>query len=160
MSAPEFCVFDGGIGDEGAEPPRRPTTDDLGGDAKQDNYEFPPDDVEHFTAGGWNQLVKVAKALSKTAALCKLELGFDAGAPFVAAAPALSGNVTLATFTVTDNGTGDTTVTWPANTFPPAACAPTGLTLLSSLTAVLDGHVERVTNGIRVRTKSAGSAAD
>ncbi len=160
MGAPDFLTFDGGTGDDGPELPRRPSTDDLGGDAKQDNNENPPDDVEHFTAAGWNQLVKVAAALSKTAPVCKLEVRFSGSTPYVARAPALSSNVTLSTFTVTDNGLGDTTVTWPANTFPPTACSPTGLTLLVTTSAVRACDVEEVTNGIRVRTKAAGAGAD
>ncbi len=160
MGAPNFLTFDGGTGDDGAELPRRPSTDDLGGDAKQDNNEAPPDDVEHFTAAGWNQLVKVVAALSKTAPACKLEVRFSSGAPYVARAPALSANVTLAIFTVTYNGTGDTTVTWPANTFPPSACSPTGLTMLVTSSADRGADLEEVANGIRVRTKAGGSAAD
>lgn len=160
MAAPAFLVFDGGTDVSGTQLPRRPSTDDLGGDKKQDDNEFPPDDVEHFTAAGWNQIVQVVAALAKTIAVCKLEIRFVTGAPYVARASAPGTAIALGTFTVTDNSTGDTTITWPANTFPPAACSPTGLTLLSSSTAVLDGHVEEVTNGVRVRTKSAGAATD
>lgn len=160
MPAPDFLTFDGGTGDDGIELPRRPSTDDLGGDAKRDNNEFPPDDVEHFTAAGWNQLVKVVEALSKTAAVCKLEVRFTGSTPYVARATALSRNVRIATFTVTDNGIGDTTVTWPANTFPPSACSPTGLTLLVTTSADRGFDVEEVANGIRVRTKAGGAATD
>lgn len=150
---PDFCVFDGGTGDEGTELPRRPSTDDLGGDEKLDDAEFPPDPVEHPTAAGHNQLVKVTAGLAKTAAACKLEVDFNSGVPFVKAASALSSLVSLATFgTPTDNGTGDTTVTWPANTFPPETVSPNGLTLYSSATQPTAGQVEKVTNGIRVRT--------
>ncbi len=161
MSAPAFSTWEGGTGSSGTELPRRPSTDDLGGDAKQDNNEAPPDDVEHFTAAGWNQKVKQLAAIARVVPACVLEIRFSGGAPYVARFSAASGNVTLATFgTPTDNGTGDTSVFWPANTFPPAVLSPSGLTLLSSSTAVLDGHVEEVANGIRVRTKSAGSATD
>jgi hypothetical protein len=160
MAAPSFLTFDGGTGDAGPELPRRPSTDDLGGDDKQDNNENPPDDVEHFTAGGWNQIVKVLSALARTAAACKIEVRFSGGAPVIQRVSALGSAITTATFTPTDNGMGDTTITWPADTFPPHVCSPTGLTLFSSSTNVVDGHVEEVTNGIRVRTKSGGAAAD
>jgi hypothetical protein len=160
MPAPSFLTFEGGTGPDGTELPRRPSTDDLGGDAKQDNNDYPPDDVEHFTAAGWNQLVKVAQALSKTAAACKLEVRFTGSTPYIARAPALSANVTIATFTVLDNGIGDTTITWPANTFPSSACSPTGLTLLVTTSADRAADVEEVANGIRVRTKAGGAAAD
>lgn len=158
---PDFCVFDGGTGDEGTELPRRPSTDDLGGDEKLDDAEFPPDPVEHPTAAGHNQLVKVVAALSRTAAACKLEVDFSSGVPFVKNVTALGSAVALSTFgTPTDNGTGDTTVSWPANTFPVETISPNGLTLYSSSTQVVAGHVEKVTNGIRVRTFVNGAAAN
>jgi hypothetical protein len=161
MSAPLFLVFDGGTDAGGTELPRRPSTDDLGGDQKQDDAEFPPDDVEHPTADGWNQLVKVVAALSKTAACCKLEIDFSGGAPFVTAASGLGSGIKQSTFgTPTDNGTGDTTVSWPANTFPPFTISPNGLTLYSSSTNVVAGHVQKLTNGIRVRTFVNGAASD
>ncbi len=161
MSAPEFCVFDGGTSDEGTELPRRPSTDDLGGDDKLDDADFPPDPVEHPTAAGHNQIVKVIAGLSRTAAACKLEIDFSGGAPFVKDAGGLSSNIIQATFeTPTDNGNGDTTVSWPADTFPPAIVSPNGLTLYSSSTQVVAGHVQKLTNGIRVRTFVNGVATD
>jgi hypothetical protein len=161
MSAPDFLVFDGGTDETGTVLPRRPSTDDLGGDEKVDDAVFPPDENEHPTAAGWNQLVKVVAALSRTAAACKLEVRYSAGAPYIARVTALSDDVALATFgTPTDNGTGDVSITWPANTFPTHALSPSGLTPLSSSSASIDGHVEEITNGIRVRMFSAGAAAD
>lgn len=160
MSNPTWNTWDGGVGEDGAELPRRPSVDDLGGDQKQDNYDYPPDDVEHFTARGWNQLVKQVAALAKVASSCKIEVRFDGGAPAVVRFSSPRSGLTLATFQPTDNGIGDTTITWPADTFPAPVCSPTGLTLFSNAGAVVDGHVEEVTNGIRVRTRSGGSAAD
>ena len=161
MSAPTFNTWEGGTGDDGPELPRRPSTDDLGGDAKQDNSKYPPDDVEHFTAAGWNQKVKQLAALARVTPACVLEVRFSSGAPYVARCSAASSNVSNATFgTLTDNGTGDTTILWPADTFPPAVLSPSGLTILASSAAVRGGDVEEVANGVRVRTHSAGSPAD
>ena len=157
MAAPEFLTWDGNDDDE---LPRRPSTDDLGGDQKVNDDEKPPDDVEHFTASGWNQKVKQISAVAKVAASCKLEVRFDGGVPYVARATSPKSSLPLATFTVTDNGTGDTSIVWPANTFPAHGCSPTGLTLLSSSTSVVAGHVEEITNGIRVRTFVGGAATD
>ena len=158
--APEFNTWNGGTGDDGPELPRRPSTDDLGGDTKQDNSDHPPDDVEHFTAAAWNQLVKQVAALARVAASCKIEVRFTGATPFLSRISSPREDVTIATFTVTDNGSGDVSITWPADTFPTPVCSPTGLTLISSSTAVLDGHVEEITNGVRVRTKSGGVATD
>lgn len=158
MSAPNFNTWNGGIGADGPELPRRPSVDDLGGDQKQDNNEAPPDDQEHFTAGGWNQKVKQISASARVTASCLLDVQFDGSAPFLAAFSCPRDNLTSATFTLTDNGTGDTSITWPADTFPPHVISPSGFTPFGS--AVVDGRVEKITNGIRVRTRSAGSAAD
>lgn len=161
MPAPSFNTWEGGTGDDGPELPRRPSTDDLGGDAKQDNTKYPPDDVEHFTAAGWNQKVKQLEAMARVVPACVLEVRFNAGAPYVARCSAASRNVSISTFgTPTDNGTGDTTIAWPANTFPPAVLSPSGLTLLVTTSADRAGDVEEVANGIRVRTKAGGVATD
>jgi hypothetical protein len=157
MSAAEHLTWDGDGDDES---PRRPSTDDLGGDQKQDDAEYPPDPVEHYTAGGWNQIVRQLAALAKVTAAAKLEVRFDSGAPYIARVSSPRSDVEIDTFTVVDNGDGDVSVTWPADTFPPHACSPTGLTLISSASAVVDGHVEEITNGIRVRTRSGGSATN
>lgn len=147
-------------GDGSDELPRRPTIDDLGGDTKVDDDEFPPDDIEHFTAEGWNQKAKQIPALARVAESCKLEVRFDSGSPFVARAASPKSSLPLDTFTVVDNGTGDTSITWPANTFPPSVISPTGLTLLSSSSTPVSGKVQEITNGIRVRTHDNGAAAD
>lgn len=160
MSAPTFNTWEGGTGDDGPELPRRPSTDDLGGDAKQDNSKYPPDDVEHFTAAGWNQLVKQAAALARVTPACVLEVRFSSGTPYVARCSAASSNVSIATFTPTDNADGDTTIAWPADTFPPAVLSPSGLTLLVTTSADRAGDVEEVSSGFRVRTKAGGVATD
>lgn len=142
------------------EDPRRPSTDDLGGDEKQDEDEFPPDDVTDPTATGWNQIVKQIAAIAKVTPSAKLEGRFNAGAPYLARVTAPSSNVTTETFTVTDEGTGVTLIEWPAGTFPPDQISPNGLTLLSALTTRLEAHAEEVSNGVRIRTFSNGTAAD
>jgi hypothetical protein len=160
--APQYLVFDGGTDlDGGTSLPRRPSTDDLGGDTKLDESPEPPDDITMPTAAGHNQIVKVTAAVAKTAASCKLEIDFSGSTPFVAAAAGMGSTIIPSTFGIpTDNGVGDTSVTWPANTFPPFTISPNGLTLYSSSTQVVAGHVQKITNGIRVRTFVNGAAAD
>lgn len=156
MSAAEHLTWDA----NGSEVPRRPSTDDMGGDQKVDDIEYPPIEPEHFTAGGWNQKAKQIPAICRVTASCKLEVRFNAGVPFVARATSPGTQININTFTVTDNGAGDVTIEWPADTFPAFVCSPTGLTLLSNSAGVVTGHVEEVTNGIRVRTFAAGVATD
>ena len=160
MTAPEYFIFDGGTDAEGAHPPRRPSVDDLGGDETVDDLEFPPDPREHPTAAGHNQTVKVVAAIGRTAASAKIEVRFNTGTPFVNRCTGLGSAIATSTFSPADNSTGDTTITWPAGTFPDFEISPNGLTLYSSSTQVVAGHVEEVTNGIRVRTFVNGAAAD
>lgn len=156
-TAISFLSWEGNSTDSIA--PRRPSTDDLGGDNKVDDADFPPG-PEMIDAIGFNQAVRQIVALARVAAASKLEVRFDGGAPYVARVPATSSNVTASTFTVTDLGAGHTRIVWPANTFPPHACSPSGFTLLSSSAGVVTGHVEEITNGIEVRTFAAGVATD
>jgi hypothetical protein len=160
--APEYFVLDGGVNPDGSTSlPRRPSTDDLGGDTKEDDDELPPDDVTMPTAAGHNQSAKVIAGLARVAAACKVEIDFTAGVPYVKGCSAFGSLVTKATFgTPADNGNGDTTLSWPADTFPPAEISPNGLTLYSNSTQVVAGHVELLTNGIRVRTFVNGVAAN
>jgi hypothetical protein len=156
MAAAEHNTWDG----SGDEAPRRPSTEDLGGDEKQDDLENPPDDVEHPTAAGWNQKVKQIAAIARVASSCKFELRFNAGAPYLARVAAPGSNITVATFDVTDEGPGITTIEWEADTFPPHELSPTGLTVFSDSSARCEGHLEEITNGVRVRTFTNGTAAD
>lgn len=160
MSLPEFCTWDGGTGDDGYEPPRRPSTEDVGGDEKVDDQDFPPDAKEHFTSQGWNQKAKQIPALARMTPSGKCKVTFSGSNPGIEQGAGCSSNVSPATFTPTDNGTGDTTVTWPAGTFPPELCSPNALTLYSSSTQPVTGHLQVVTNGVRVRTFVNGVAAD
>jgi hypothetical protein len=158
MSASLHNTWEGNGDDED---PRRPSTEDLGGDEKEDDAEYPPDDVEHPTAAGWNQKVKQIVAISRVTDVARLHVTFSGGTPSVNRVTAPSGNVTTATFDVTDEGTGVTLIEWNAGTFPPEEMAPHALTLLSSGTSRLEGHVDdSVTNGVRVYTFSNGTAAD
>lgn len=159
--AAEHLTWDG---DGGSELPRRPSTDDLGGDAKLDDDDFPPDDVEHPTAAGHNQIVKQLAALGRAACAAKLDVRFDSGDPYVSSVTGPRSDLEIDTFTPTDNGDGDTSIEWPANAFPAQQVRPTGLTLfqvgLINGAEAMTGYVEEITNGIRVRTFAAGSPRD
>lgn len=156
MAAAEHLTWNSVSG----EAPRRPSTDDLGGDEKQDDQEYPPDEVEHPTAAGWNQKVRQIAALARVASACKIELRFDAGTPFIARVTAPGTDIDVGTFEVIDDGDGVTTIEWPANAFPPHTLSPTGLTVFSDSSDPCSGHLEEITNGVRVRTFENGVAAD
>lgn len=156
MTAPDYFTW---AGDDDNDP-RRPSTDDLGGDEKEDNAAYPPDPVTMPTAAGWNQQVQQIAALAKMASACKLDVRYTAGAPAIYAAVTPNPDITVATFTVTDSGTGVVLIEWPANTFPPERIRPNGLTIHSADATAKTGHVERTANGIRVRLFAVSTAAD
>ena len=160
MAAADFLTWDGDSGN--GINPRRPSTDDVGGDNKQDDPEYPPDPDEHFTADGWNQKAKQIPALAKVAAACKLRVRFTAGAPAILQATGPRSTVAPGIFTVTDNGVGDTSITWAANYFPAHVCSPTGFTFIGSATptTAFSHQVEEITNGIRVRTFDGSTPTD
>jgi hypothetical protein len=151
MPAIEYLSWNG---DGATVLPHRPSTDNLGGDDLQDDEAAPPAPGDP-NAPSWNAKVRETVALAKTAAPAKFTITFNAGAPqwelFSAAGSVVTGDLTL-----TDVGTGVTEITWPANTFPPAAAWP-------ELTwhAAGRGFIEVITNGVRVTmVNAAGSAAD
>lgn len=158
MTAPSFLTWEGDAVDGST--PRRPSTADLGGDNYEDDAEAPPDINEFPSAAAFNQLVRQVAAIAKTTAAAKLENRFSAGAPYLARATGPSSTIKPSVFTVTDMGTGDTKIEWPADTFPPNQCSPTGLTFLSSSTSPITGHVEEITNGVRIRTFQSSVATD
>lgn len=154
---PKFLTWDGDP--ENNIPPRRPSTDDVGGADKEDDLEFPPDPQLHPTADGWNQKALQIPAMARVTASLKLELRYDGTSPYLARVTGPRSSLAPDQFTVDEVSEGVVEVTWPANFLPPHQCAPTGLTLLSDSTSPTAGHVMEITNGIRVRTFEAGSVA-
>lgn len=139
-------------------PPLRPGIDDVGGGAKV-NATQPPDPQRGLDAADWNQASKQLVELAAVVPVVVLAIKFTAGVPLI---DQVTGAGTAAknpaTYTVTDNGAGDTTIAWPAGTFPgrtaPAKAGITGATV--GMIAV-----ETLTNSVRVRTlTSAAIAAD
>jgi hypothetical protein len=158
--ASKYLTWDGDPGN--FVPPRRPSTDDLGGSEKLDDQDFPPDDETDPTADGWNQSVEQIAALSKVAASCKLRVHFTAGTPAVTMASGPGSAIAPGVFTVTDMGAGKTKLEWSATRFPTAQCSPTGLTLFGTgaPTTAWNGVVEEITNGIIVHTFDGNTPTD
>lgn len=158
MTTPTYLTWDGDPAN--GVTPRRPSTDDLGGDEKLDDDEYPPDEREHPTADGWNSKVKNGAAVGRVMPGCLVDVDFSAGAPFIARVSAASTLVVVGSFTVTNNGDGDTTIEWNQDLFPPEVCRPSALTLYGSGATALTGHIERLPTGVRVRTFDAGTLTD
>lgn len=141
-------------------PPRRPTADDLGGLGKKNHATFTPNPVTMPTAEDWLEIVRMLVAAWSTAPVGVIPVTFIAGAPIVGTPSCGNPAIVAATITPTDNGAGDTTLTWPANTFPNAICNPAVILNVTTgnwcMPRVIVGS-----NSVQVQTpNNAGTLAD
>lgn len=137
-------------------PPIRPGIDDVGGGNKQ-NATRPPDPQRSLTAEDWNQLSKQGVELAAVAPMAMLSVKFTAGAPVIDQMTGMgTAAKTIGTYTVTDNGNGDTSITWPAGTFPGRVAYHR-----AHLAGATVGMIacETLTNGVRVRTMTSAAIA-
>lgn len=141
-------------------PPRRPSLADLGGAEKRDDARFPPDPVSMPTAPNWNQFALLHEGLAKFVPFIEFEIRFNAGAPYIASVRSMRSALTTASFAApTDNGPGDTTISWAAisTAFPPKNRDP-------SVEIIGDGDFRyptadtTVANTVRVRTRDGVGA--
>jgi hypothetical protein len=139
--------------------PRRPSLADVGGATLEDDTEFPPNPAKHPYANQLNQWAKQIAAMGGVVPSLVLSVEITAGAPAVVAFSCPRDDLEISDFTETDNGTGDTTITWPADTFPPELARPT-VTINQDTGALVGGTVVSVTNGVRVRTYDGSGAED
>ena len=152
MVAPDTLTWD-------IDPPRRPSLDDVGGATLQDHASKPPDKATMPYADQLNQWAEQIERLAAMIEGVGLSVTFAAGTPSVSQFVAMRTTTVIGDFTVDDNGTGDTTITWPANTFPPSVLGP--IVSINSDSDALAPRAFLVANGVRVKTKdSAGVAAD
>jgi hypothetical protein len=139
-------------------PPYRPTTTDFNGAQKIDDATDPPDAATMPNAAEANTTAGLFASLGRVVSLTTLSL--TVGTPYVIASLmcAVSAAV-VGSFTVVKNGTGDVSITWPANFFGSApTCSPE-----ASLNHTAPGMITAyaITNGVRiVMFNSAGAAAD
>lgn len=136
--------------------PRRPSIADVGGAAFQDDQKNPPNQATMPSAAMENINEMLEQAAHKVLPVCVLSIRFSTGTPVLDSFSTLSTLPITGTFTFVDNGTGDTSITWPANTFPTAINKPKG-----GITGATIGQiaVEAITNGVRIRTAGSGGAA-
>lgn len=158
MTAIDYPPFDG---DGVAIYPHRPSLDNLGGNTKVDDQDYPPSSEEP-SADEHNRFAECIALAMACIPTVMMTVTFSSGAPIYAKFWAANSNLTSADFPLTDNGAGDTTISWAANIIPPTRTDPMpGLNENSNATtisAVLDESLRT----IRVRTldESAGSGVD
>jgi hypothetical protein len=140
--------------------PHRPSIEDLGSNTYEDFPGEPVDPIHEWPADCANQMCGVVEQHGKMGDSVDFSVRFDEdGEPFIyKQKQCRTSNVVI---TALDNGDGDTSCTWPSNSFPPALIEPT------AFINVFDGSppgyatAEAIANGVRVRCYDAdGELAD
>jgi hypothetical protein len=157
MTAPLYFVFDGDP-DNGVVP-RIPSVDDLGGAEFKNDLIEPPDPGEFPMAEDENQQELVLAALARVATMLNVSVAFVGGNPQISGFETVGTQLVSSGITLTDNGPGDTTISWAANLLPPRECGP-------SLTLNEDVEIDRArafvisATSIRVKTKLGSTGTD
>ena len=156
MAAANELTWDTAAEDGGA---RRPSLEDLGGAALEDDENDPPPDTgEMHYALMDNQVIKQAQATAKVAPGAIVSVTFSGSTPSITKAKGPGGAIATTTFTPTDNGVGDTSITHAAGALPPQDCEPEG-TVNGATPGMIS--VRSISNGVRVVTKDKdGNAVD
>lgn len=105
------------------DPPRLPSVEDLGGDAMIDDPGSPPGAGEP-SAAAWNNFVRLLAGAGRMLPTASITVYFPSGAPVIESVVAMRTTIAAADFTLTDNGTGDTTIEWAATVLPPQSRPP------------------------------------
>ncbi len=152
MTAPDTLTLDLDV-------PRWPSLGDVGGASLEDDSKRPPDKTRMPYADQLNQWARLLEAYGRVLPAAVISVKFTTGTPSIDSFVAVRPGMTTPDFTVTDNGTGDTSITWAADTFPVPKTQPT---VTINEAGAFDAPVGvRVSNGVQVTTKDgAGSATD
>lgn len=142
--------------------PRRPVIDDMGGGAKENHPTKPPNPVTMATAEDFNQTTKQVAALGRTVPLVRIFVTITAGVPAVSSVQAPGSSVAVGSFTVVDNGAGDTTLHWVSTLLPSVgggACAfQTDDTEIDRIRAIYT--TVGANPAVRVKTKLGAAGTD
>lgn len=137
--------------------PRRGSLQDFGG-ATVENEDPLPDEATMPCADMLNGLQRAVAAHEKAVFTLGISVTFDGGgAPVVSQVTGGPEAAIISTITPTDNGNGDTTLSWPAGTFADHLLPPT-----VSINEDVDALAPRafyVANGVRVKTKNDSGVA-
>lgn len=136
--------------------PRRGSVEDYGGATLEDE-DPAPDKATMLYADLCNGLQRGVAAHDRAVFAVGIGVHFTGSTPAITQVTGPGEAASIGTsFTVTDNGTGDTTITWPAGTFPPSVLPP----MVARNGGVVGGGIDvvAVTNGVRVRTWNGSNA--
>jgi len=149
------------------DPPQRAGLTELGGGAKENSVEFPPDPVKHPTAQDFNQASRQLEAINRVMPLAILWIRIVAGMPSIYQLQAAGSTVVPGSFTVTDVGDGETLISWKTGTGVGTPALPAAVGVKASKTDDID--IDRIrailtTSGsdpaARVRTFLGAIATD
>lgn len=139
---------------------RRPSLADLGGADLEDDTSYPPaTDGSELYALMCNQWTKQIAALGRVCPACVMTIAFSAGAPYIDKLASASANLVIGDFTLTDNGSGDTTIAWAANKLPAMSTDPVATPNAIGGDTTAQVSVVSATS-IRVQTYAGGVIAD
>lgn len=136
-------------------PPQRPSLADFNGASKSDEAAYLPDPTTMPNAAEWNTMGRLLAAMGQMVPNASVSIA-SGGSPTVSSVRTAASAVNSGTFTVTRNGAGDVSITWPANTFP-ATLGPPRAFLNNAGSGMISAVA--VTNGMRIRTYNAAGAA-
>ncbi len=138
--------------------PRRGSVEDYGGAQLEDEDPAPPRDGSMLYADMGNSLQLAAAAADKVHFALGISVTLDlSNNPALSKATGPAEAAVLGTVTLTANGAGDVSLTWPANTFPPSILGP--IATLNDGTGGGGISAVPITNGVRVYTKNASDVA-
>lgn len=148
-------------------PPRRPSLDDLGGAAKQDRVDFPPNPLTMPTAENWNHFARALEGWGKTVPFLCVTVDMLSGTPTLTAVQSVRSTFTLSYLLgisglLVDNGAGDTTFDYTSligQWVPPTR--PPQVDVIGATGARYPGVSQPTVSSVRVITQnSLGVATD
>ena len=139
-------------------PPRRPSLDDLGGSDYENDPYNPPDRRTMPNAEAMNEQARNLAGLNRVCPVAVIHVTFTVGVPAILSVSGARSAISASDFTVTDNGTGDTSITWatsvlPASTMPPVVSIAEDIEIDRARAYI-------VTGGVRVKTKLGATATN
>lgn len=136
-------------------PPRRPTNEDFGGTGKLNDAKYPPNPVTQPTAEDWNEFVRMIAAAWRVNPIALIPVTFSGGTPTIGTPSCGNPDLVAGSFSKTDHGPGDTTISWAANTFPSSIVPP--MAFITSSGIWFQPDPQPVSNGVRVKTYDSTS---
>lgn len=144
-----------------ATPARAASLTELGDAALADDAAYPPIPPEMPYADQLNQWALQLAGLNRVIHGISIAIHFTAGTPAIQSVAAMSSLITTtwaqANIIVTDNGTGDTTLTWPVGALPNPRAQPSAYVNASGPHPQPEAAIAG--SGVRVKTWNMASAA-